>query len=251
MSRLGRRDVVVAGQDHRLPGALERGRVLDQPIEPGQLVVEFRAGLRIAVGQIDRGDEDAADGRFDVAALPVARIARQLHAGQDRLGIARQDGDTVPGALAAMHGEVAGALDRGRGKRLVRGLQFLQAHDIRLGCLQPLQQEGKAPLDVIDVEGGDFHGPLFLGQGNPPGVPKRLPVSDGAQRWGADQAIAGPAVECDLRHQGRARSSDAHGRDAPAAARQRDWSRPLPRAGAAPAMWSPSRPDRSSLRRYR
>ena len=39
-----------------------------QALEPGELVVELRAGLRVAVGQVERGDEDAVDRGLDVAA---------------------------------------------------------------------------------------------------------------------------------------------------------------------------------------
>ena len=49
-----------------------------QPPEPGELVVEFRAGLRIAVRQVKAGDDDAFDGGFDVARLVVVAIAGQF-----------------------------------------------------------------------------------------------------------------------------------------------------------------------------
>ena len=39
-----------------------------QPFVPGQLVLEFRAGLRVAVRRIEAGDDDAVDRRLDVAA---------------------------------------------------------------------------------------------------------------------------------------------------------------------------------------
>ena len=65
---LGRRDIVVAGQHDRHVLAQQLARMRLQAPEPGQLVVEFRARLRIAVGQIDAADEDAVDGGLDVAA---------------------------------------------------------------------------------------------------------------------------------------------------------------------------------------
>ena len=40
----------------------------------------------------------------------------------------------------------------------MRRLQLLQAHDVGLGPLQPSEQDRQAPLDVVDVEGGDLQG---------------------------------------------------------------------------------------------
>ena len=48
-----------------------------QPPEPVELVVEFRPGLRIAVRQIDAGDDDAVDGGLDVARLVIVAVAGQ------------------------------------------------------------------------------------------------------------------------------------------------------------------------------
>jgi hypothetical protein len=48
--------------------------------------------------------------------------------------------------------------------RLAR-LQFLQADSIRPGNRQPLQEVGKATIDVIDVEGGDLQ-QYLLARGN-------------------------------------------------------------------------------------
>jgi hypothetical protein len=43
--------------------------VARQPFDQAQLVIEFRARRRIAVRQIQASDEQAADGRLDVAAM--------------------------------------------------------------------------------------------------------------------------------------------------------------------------------------
>jgi hypothetical protein len=53
-------DVVVAGEHHRQPGREQLGRMPMQPLDPGELVVELRPGLRIAVRRVERGDEHAA-----------------------------------------------------------------------------------------------------------------------------------------------------------------------------------------------
>jgi hypothetical protein len=135
----------------------------DEPIEPGELVVEFRTGLRVAVGCVERGDDHAVHRCLDVAALPVAQIARQRGAGDDRSRVTRENGDAVPGLLSAPDRLVAGARDvRGR-EYPVAHLQFLQADDVRRGLAEPGQEIGQPPLDIVNVEGGDFHA-VFLTQ---------------------------------------------------------------------------------------
>ena len=110
---LGRRDIVVTDEHDRRACLSQRSGVEAQPLVPGELVVEFRAGLRVAVGRIDAGDEDAVDGGLDVAGLDVGSVARQGGAGEDRLDTASDDGDAVPGASgpARRHGSRHG---RGR-----------------------------------------------------------------------------------------------------------------------------------------
>ena len=83
---------------------------------PGELVVELRTGLRVAVRRIERGDQHAVDRGLDVAALVVGRIARQLGARDDRRRAARQDRDAVPGLLPAPDRAVARPPDRIGGK---------------------------------------------------------------------------------------------------------------------------------------
>ena len=131
-----------------------------QPLEPAQLVVELRPGRRIAVGQIEAADQHAVHRRLDVAAVRVVGVARQAAPGLDRLGAAREDGDAVPALLAVPDRAVAGLADRGFREPLVRGLQLLQADDVRLGLRQPAQQHRQAAVDAVDVEGGDPHVPL-------------------------------------------------------------------------------------------
>ena len=104
-----------------------------QPLEPVELVVEFRPGLRIAVRQIEAGDDDAVDGGFDIARLLVVGVAGQLGADQHRIALARQDGDAVPGLLPAPDRAVAGLADRINRKIGVGRFQFLQRNDVGLG----------------------------------------------------------------------------------------------------------------------
>ncbi len=48
----------------------------EQPLEPGQLVLELGTGLRVAVGQVQAADQHAVDRRLEVAALLVGRDRR-------------------------------------------------------------------------------------------------------------------------------------------------------------------------------
>ena len=52
-------------------------RIVVQPVEPSELVVELRARLRIAVRRVQAADQDAVDRGFDIAALRVTGIAGQ------------------------------------------------------------------------------------------------------------------------------------------------------------------------------
>jgi hypothetical protein len=128
-----------------------------QPFEPGELVVELRAGLRIAVRSVDRGDEDAPDRRLDVAALEVGRVAWQFGAHEHRVDIPREDRDPVPGRLAAPYGAVAGGFDRSARKISLGDLQLLQADDVGFGGAEPVKEVVQTPLDAVDVECGDPH----------------------------------------------------------------------------------------------
>ena len=151
------RDVVVAGEDHRDLRRLQIGGMGDQAIEPGELVVELRPRLGIAVGQIDRGDEQPLDRGLDIAALAVLGIAGQGIARQHRLGALGQDGDAVPGLLPPPHRAIARLAQGRRGEFAVGGLQLLQRDDVGLGLPQPGEQVRQAAVDVVDVEAGDLH----------------------------------------------------------------------------------------------
>ena len=170
---LGRRDVVVAGQHHGDVLLQELAGMRPQPPEPVELVIEFRPGLRIAVRQIDAGDDDAVDGGLDVARLVILAVAGQGRPGQHRLGVPRQDGDAVPGLLPAPHRAVAGFLDRGSREIGVGRFQFLQGNDIGPGGAQPLHEVRQTPVDVVDVEGCDLHGLMALQAGRAGGRTRR------------------------------------------------------------------------------
>ena len=128
----------------------------NEPLELGELVVELRAGLGIAVWQVDAPYEDAVYRRLNVAALRVPGIAWELVAGQDGLHSAREDGDAVPTPLALPDRAVAGIVDSLRWERGVSGLQFLQADNVGL-CRQKLcKQVRQALVHVVDAKRRDF-----------------------------------------------------------------------------------------------
>ena len=57
-----------------------------QSLEPVELVVEFRSGLRIAVRKVNAGDDDAFDRRLDIARFLIVAIAGK--GGADQTGSA-------------------------------------------------------------------------------------------------------------------------------------------------------------------
>src|SRR6516165_7977836 len=132
-----------------------------QTLHPGKLVVEFWPRLRIAVRRIERGDNDTVNRRLDIARLPVVRIAGQFAPCHDRLAAARQDGDAVPGLLAAPHGAVTRLLNRGLGEFAVGGFKLLQRDDVGLFGAQPADQITEPLVHVVDVESRYLHRPTI------------------------------------------------------------------------------------------
>lgn len=72
---LGWHDVVVASENRRVILFDQQPRALDEPLKPGELVVEFGSRLRIAIGRIEAADRNPTNGRFDISALTISRIA--------------------------------------------------------------------------------------------------------------------------------------------------------------------------------
>jgi hypothetical protein len=73
---VGRDDVEVACQYYGFAALIEDLRVLDQAFEPRELVVELRTRLRVAVRQINGGNRESFDSRFQIARLLIGRVAR-------------------------------------------------------------------------------------------------------------------------------------------------------------------------------
>ena len=91
-----RHDVEVAGEDRGHAEIEEFGGIEVEAAEPAELVVEFRARERVAVGKIQAADHDAVDDGFDIAAVGVVGIAGKPAPCQDRCLTSRKDGDAVP-----------------------------------------------------------------------------------------------------------------------------------------------------------
>ena len=136
LTLLRHRDALLAGSDRPTVEVLG---VFRQPVEPAQLVIEPGSGRGIAVRQIETSDKQAADRRFDVAAVRVVGIARRTPTDFHRLGAARQNRYAVPAFLPMPDRAVAGSADRSLGKLLVRRRQLLKTDDVRRGLFQPLE----------------------------------------------------------------------------------------------------------------
>jgi hypothetical protein len=82
----------------------------DQAVEPGEFVDEFRPRPRIAIGQVKRADQDAVDGRLDIAAVRVVRIPGQTAMRLVDFADAAEDRDVIPALLPMPDSLVAAAL---------------------------------------------------------------------------------------------------------------------------------------------
>src|SRR5262245_22233458 len=128
-----------------------------QALEPRKLVVEFWARLRVAVWQVDATHQDARNRSFYVTGLGIFRITGQCRACHDGRVPACEDGHAVPSPLTSPDRVITSEPDcRGR-KFPIGTLELLQAYDVGPRILEPLQQVGKTAVDIVDVEGGNFH----------------------------------------------------------------------------------------------
>ncbi len=78
-----------------------------EPLEPFQLVSEFRARRWVAIWQVEAADQDTIHRCLDIAAMAVVRVAGQAAPCLDRIAVAGENGDTVPGFLPVPDGAVA------------------------------------------------------------------------------------------------------------------------------------------------
>ena len=154
---VGRHDVVVAREHDRDACAIQLLGMPRETLHPGELVREFRAGLWVAVRGIERRDQHPLHRRLDIAALRVNRFTRQLRARDNGLAIAGEDSDAIPRLLAAPSRAITCFRERGLRKLRIRSLELLKRDDIGFSGAQPVEQVGEALVDVVNVEGRDFH----------------------------------------------------------------------------------------------
>ena len=109
----------------------------NKALKPGQLVVEFRSRLGIAVGQINGSDQNSPYSGLDVAGLVVLRISGQTGAGKHRSVMSREDSYPIPGALTLPDRFVPKSLKSICGKGPLLRLQFLKANHVWLSLCQP------------------------------------------------------------------------------------------------------------------
>ena len=152
----GGNDVVIAREDDRDAGGPKARGMGGEAFEPGQLIAEFGAGLRVAVGEVERGNQDASDGSFDVARLRVGGVAGEGGAGKNRFGIAGEDGDAVPRALALPDRVITEGTQSLGGEIALPGLELLETDDIGTLRGQPVEQVAQALIDVINVESSEL-----------------------------------------------------------------------------------------------
>src|SRR5262249_57688908 len=92
----------------------------------GEVVLELRAGGRVAVREVEAADADASDRRLEVPAVHVLRVARQSPHRLRQLTAPRHDGDPVPALLSVPDRVVAGGPYRFGRKPFLRRLELLQ-----------------------------------------------------------------------------------------------------------------------------
>ncbi len=154
---VGRDDVIIAARHDGRFQVEQRFEMRVETRHPLELVIIFGARPRVAIGQIETGDEDAADRRLDIAALFVARIAGKAAARFVEFADAAEHRDAVPAALAVPDDVVARVADRGFRKFLLRRLEFLEADDVGLREREPFEQHRQAAVDAVHIISRDLH----------------------------------------------------------------------------------------------
>src|SRR5262249_7687210 len=154
---IGRNDIVVARQHNRHIRRIEVCGVRGEAAQPGELVIEFRTRLWISIWCVDGRYDHPLYRRFDVTTFCVADIPGQPRTRQDWCGAAREDCDAIPALLSPPDSLVARAAYRVRRKLRVRRLELLQADYVRFSNTDPIKKIGEALVDVVDVEGRNFH----------------------------------------------------------------------------------------------
>src|SRR5699024_2396913 len=90
--------------------------------------------------------------RLEVARLEVGVVTGQAAPRFNGQFAARKDGDAMMPGLPMPDRAVAGGLDGADRKGRIRGLDLLQAGNVRSRLVQPFEQAWQAAVDAVDVE---------------------------------------------------------------------------------------------------
>ncbi|EAU66357.1 hypothetical protein STIAU_1064 [Stigmatella aurantiaca DW4/3-1] len=148
--------VPVPTQHQRLIRRVPRLQVAPQPRVPFQLVHVGGRVHRLSVGHIGAHHANPAHRRRDEPRMGVLHPIRQAQHHVRGLCL-REDGHPVVGLLPVRDGVVARLADRFRGEVRIHALQLLEAEDVRLVGLQPVQQALLPRPDRVHIPAGDFH----------------------------------------------------------------------------------------------
>ena len=150
-------DIEVAGQNNRHFGGEKFGGTGAKPRHPADLVVEFRSRGWVAIGKIDGGDTNAADGGLHIAGLLILIITGQ--AAQHILDRqARGDGDPII-ALLTMEDDIPADLGIEVCRKIhILRLGFLDQQHITAAGAQIIQDMVLPRLGGIHIPACDAHG---------------------------------------------------------------------------------------------
>ena len=150
-------DIVIACEDDWTLLGEKFGRARREPLHPAQFVGEFVGPDGVAVGQVDRGDDQPVRLRLDIAAVAVVGIAGEPDLAQHGSVAAAEDGDPVEALLAMPHRAIARRLHVTDRERFVGAFEFLETDDIGLLAREIFEQPRHACADPVNVEGYEFH----------------------------------------------------------------------------------------------
>ena len=133
--------------------------MLDKALEPCKFIVEFGARLGIAVGKIDRRDNQALGFCFQVSRLPIVGVPWKSTPNFSGFLALSQNRDTVIRPLPVPDRAITRSFERRRREFGVVRFDLLQAYNVGSRLRKPLQQTRQAAVDAIDVVRSDLQCP--------------------------------------------------------------------------------------------
>lgn len=149
-------DVHIAGPDGGGGGIEPLFEIGADALEPLELERVLVGADFVALGNVSIHDGDTGDdGLEDADVFAVGAFAEAV---EDGLGLgAAEGGDPVVAFHSSETRVVSGVLDFGRGELGILDFGFLEAEDVGLMAREPIEEDGEAPADGVDVPGGEFH----------------------------------------------------------------------------------------------